>query len=562
MEEPKTAASPRRSHAATIAGGILSSRILGFVREGVMAYFFGAGAHADVWQAAFKGPNLLQNLLGEGTLSASFIPIYSRLLAEGRAHEAGRFAGAVFGLLVAVAAALVLIGIGLARPFVALLTPGFINDAAQVAAGELSINRFELTVQAVRIIFPMTGVLVLSAWALGVLNSHRHFFVPYFAPVLWNTAIITALFIGGRLLTTGSLEAEALSVEMLNRLLFAAFFGALVGGLLQFLVQVPFVIRLMRGFRFSLSTKVAGVREALAAFGPVVAGRGAYQISGYLDVFLASLLAEGALGSLRWAMMLYILPVSLFGQSVAASELPELSRLSDEDVAPFLKRLDRSIRQSLFLTIPTTVGYLALGFLIVGAFFRRGRFGLTDNWLIYTVLAAYSLGLIATTISRLLQNGFWALQDTKTPAKIAGVRVFLSALVAVPLMFVLDRFSVAQTMGLAPEAKLLHFGAVGLALGATVGAWVELWRLRVALRRRLPAFDVPWRGLFGMVALAGVAVLPAAALWALLPAWSIVPVAGLVVGTYGAAYLGLAHVFGFSELDVWMGRFFRRFRTS
>src|SRR5690606_27665056 len=130
-------------------------------------HFFGVGAHADVLQVAFRGPNLLQNLLGEGTISAAFIPIYSRMIEEGRAEDAGRFAGAVFGLLLAVASALSLIGILLAEPIVAIFTPGFLDDASKVAAGQLPIDRYALAAQAVRIMFPMTGILVLSAWCLG-----------------------------------------------------------------------------------------------------------------------------------------------------------------------------------------------------------------------------------------------------------------------------------------------------------------------------------------------------------------------------------------------------------
>ncbi|MCH8962832.1 MAG: murein biosynthesis integral membrane protein MurJ [Bacteroidetes bacterium] len=561
--ETEPASSSRQSHAGTVAAGIFSSRILGLVRQATVAYFFGIGAHTDVFEAALKGPNLLQNLLGEGTISAAFIPIYSRLLDEGRAREAGRFAGAIFGLLVATAATLVLLGIALAEPLVTILTPGFIDDAAKVAAGKLAINRFELTVQAVRIIFPMTGVLVLSAWALGVLNSHRRFFVPYFAPVLWNVAIISALFGVAAFFTPEPLQDDGVfPVEALNRLLFAAFFGALVGGLFQFLVQLPLVFRLLKGFRFSLSTKVAGVREALTAFGPGVAGRGVYQLSGYLDVLMASLLAAGALASLRPALMLYLLPVSLFGQSVAASELPELSRLGQEESRSFLPRLDQSMRQTLFLTVPAAVGYLCFGFLIVGGLLRRGEFGLTDNWLVYAVLGGYSLGLVATTLSRLLQNGFWALRDTKTPAKIAVVRVLVSAAVAVPAMFMLDRFSVSETLGFVPEDDPLYFGAVGLALGATVGAWVELWRLGVSLRRRIASFAVPWRRVLAMVGLSGGALLPAAALWGLLAAWPALPVAVLVVGVYGGLYLGLARLLHFTELETWTGQLLRRFRKS
>ncbi|MDP9122361.1 MAG: murein biosynthesis integral membrane protein MurJ, partial [Acidobacteriota bacterium] len=175
-----------------MALGILLSRLFGLLRESTSAHFFGVGPYADALTAALRVPNVVQNLLGEGTLSASFIPIYSRMLAEGRREEAGRFAGAIFGLLLAAAAGLALIGIVFARPLVALLAWGYRGDAALVGAGVTQVDRFELTVVAVRILFPTSAFLVLAAWALGVLNSHRRFFLPYFAPVLWNSSMIAA----------------------------------------------------------------------------------------------------------------------------------------------------------------------------------------------------------------------------------------------------------------------------------------------------------------------------------------------------------------------------------
>jgi putative peptidoglycan lipid II flippase len=314
---------------------------------------------------------------------------------------------------------------------------------------------------------------------------------------------------------------------------------------------------LLKGFRPSISTRVPGVREALGAFGPVVAGRGVYQLSGYLDMFLASLLSHaGAIAALRPAMMLYMLPVSLFGLSVAASELPELSRIREKELGLFLQRVDRSLRQTLFLTIPSAVGYLGLGFLIVGAFFRRGAFGLSDNWLVYLVLAGYSLGLLATTLSRLLQNSFYALQDTKTPARIAVVRVVISTVLSVPLMFLLDRYSVTETLGI--RGQPLYLGAVGLALAASVSAWVEVWRLEATLRRRLPGFGLPWKRASQMVGLCLVALVPAALLWWLLAGWPVLVLAAVVGGAYGLTYLAAAHLLGFSEVEAWTGRFRRR----
>jgi putative peptidoglycan lipid II flippase len=559
VDSAPEAPAPRGSAAATVAIGIFVSRIVGFVREAVVAFFFGIGAHTDVFQAAFRAPNLLQNLLGEGTISAAFIPVYSRMLAEGREEEAGRFAGAVFALLFVFVSVLVIIGVLAARPLVSILIPGYIDDAARVVTGEIPINRFELSIQAVRIIFPMTGVLVLSAWALGVLNSHRKFFMPYFAPVLWNVAIIGALFIGAYTITADPFAGgDVLSVDALTRLLFVAFIGALVGGALQLFVQVPQVIRVLKGFRLSLSTKVQGVKESIRAFGPVVAGRGVYQVSAYLDMFLASWLAAGALAALRPAQMLYILPVSLFGLSVAASELPELSRIRSEQLHSFLDRVRRSMRQTLFLVIPTMVGYLAFGYILIGGFFRRGAFGVNDTWLVYLVLAGYSLGLMATTISRLLQNSFYALGDTKTPAKIAVMRVMVSTAVAVPLMLLLNQYTISGTFGTEPSASVLTFGAVGLAIGASAGAWVELWRLMVSLKTRLTDFSLPWSAIAKMHGLAIVAMIPAGVAWYVIPPFSRIVLAGIVIAVFGAAYLGIARMLGMSEIDAWIGRFKKR----
>ncbi|MEX0747945.1 MAG: murein biosynthesis integral membrane protein MurJ [Rhodothermales bacterium] len=562
LEAPPDDGSPEgKSAAATVAAGIFTSRIIGFVRERAVAHFFGVGALGDVWQVAFRGPNILQNLLGEGTISASFIPIYSRMIAEGREEEAGRFAGAIFGLLLAVAGTMSLLGILLAEPIVTIFAPGWLNDAAEVARGDLSIDRFELSVRAVKIIFPMTGILVLSAWCLGVLNSHRRFFLPYFAPVLWNIAIIAGLSAAAYVLVSpeaGVRNLEEVSTDFRVKILFAGCIGALAGGALQSAIQLPLVFRLLKGFRVSISTRVIGVRNALSSFLPVVFGRGVFQLSTYFDMFLASYLIEGAVSSLRYAQMLYVLPVSLFGLSIAASELPELARFRSEETRAFMRRLNRSLSQMLFMTIPTLFGYLIFGFLIVGAIFRTGEFGIGDSWLVYLVLAAYSLGLLATTISRLLQNAFYALNDTKTPARVAVVRVVISAVVAVPLMLLLDRYSVADVTGVPPTDNLLYLGSVGLAVGTSIGAWIELRQLRRHLRQKVDVVDLPWGPIRRMSATAAGAALPSMAIWWILPEWHVALQALIVVGAYGGAYLGVSAALRAPEMEAWAGRLFRR----
>lgn len=547
-----------RGGAAKVAAGILASRLFGFVREGALARYLGVGPHADALSIAFRGPNLLQNLLGEGVLSASFIPVYSRLLAEKREEEAGRFAGAIFGLLAAAAAAFALFGILFAKPLVLFLAPGFARDAAAIAAGTATVDRFALTVAAVRILFPMSGLLALSAWSLGVLNSHRRFFLPYFAPVLWNSAILAALLVTAQRIAGaagggGGLNAKAAA----GQLFFAACWGALAGGLLQFLVQLPGVLGVLRGFRPSVSTEPAGVKEALRAWGPAIAGRGVVQLAGYVDYFLASLLKVGATSVDRYAQTFYMLPISLFGLSIAASELPELSRLRGEDQREaLLLRVHKALRSVAFLNVPTVVGYLAFGLAIVGVF-RGGAFGKDQAWLVYLVLCGYATGILATTTSRLLQNTFYALGDTKYPARIAVVRVLTSAAVAVPLMFWFDRYPLGALVPAAAGSRL-YLGPVGLSLASGFGAWMELGLLRRSLRRRIPGFHLPLRDDAKMAGLALAATLPGATVWWLLPHWPPIVTAACVVAAYAVSYLALAQAAGLEEVRSFTGALRRR----
>jgi putative peptidoglycan lipid II flippase len=555
---PEPEKRPRsRGGAVMVFAGILLSRIMGLVREGAFARYFGVGPIQDVLTAAMRVPNVLQNLLGEGVLSASFIPIYSRFLVEGKEEDAGRFSGAIFGLMLAMAAGIALLGNVLARPIVFILALGFHGDAARVAAGTATVDRFALTVTGVRILFPMTGFLVLSVWALAILNSHRKFFLPYFAPVLWNAAMIGVLILAGRHLTVGSQGLKDTAVQI--NLFRAVCWGGVLGGLLQFLIQLPGVMRVLKGFHLSFSTRVPGVREALSAWWPAVAGRGVVQLAGYIDLFLASLLFTGAASADRFAQMFYLLPIGLFGVSVAASELPELSRLRAEGAGEaMLARVRRALRYVAFLNVPTVVGYFAFGYLVIGLY-RRGLFGAGANWLVYLVLCGYSTGILATTTSRLLQNTFYALGDTRSPARIAAMRVGTSVLMALPLMYLLDRVPLSALVGPLPGAPLF-LGSVGLSLASGFGAWMELYQLRRALRRRLPEFELPWREDARMVLIALGAALPAAVVWWLLPAVPILVKAGVVLGTYGLTYLLICRLAGVEEVESFVSGLRRRLK--
>ena len=284
------------------------------------------------------------------------------------------------------------------------------------------------------------------------------------------------------------------------------------------------------------------------------------QLSIYVDLFLASCLESGAPSALGYAVILINLPISAFGMSVAAAELPELSRAEPAGDAGrrIAERIDRAVRQSAFVVAPSVVGYLLFGFLVAGLVFRGGSFTREDNLLVYAVLCAYTLGLLASAISRLLQNTFFALSDTRTPAKIAGARLVVSAVVGTALMFYLDRFPVAGTLGLDGATKGLHLGAVGLALASSLGAWCELALLRWRLGRRLPELELPVRHILGRLLTAAVFALPALGLWALLADRSLTLQALLVLPAYAGLYLGWAWWRRLPELDLWLGRFGRR----
>jgi putative peptidoglycan lipid II flippase len=448
-DSPRAGTPPPARAATHVGAGIFLSRLFGFLRDRVFAYYFGSSDFADAWRAALRLPNVLQNLLGEGTLSASLIPIYAEFLEEGREEEAGRFVGAALGILTAVAAAMALFGV--------LLAPWLV----ELFFWRWGPEKQALTTTLVRILFPMTGVLVISAWALGILNSHRRFFISYVAPVFWNLAMIAAMVAGGVYWGLGQRD-----------LVVVLAWGALVGGVLQFGVQLPFAMRHLRGgLRPSLGRGVEGVPEAIRNFGPVVAARGIVNISGWIDVILAAQLRTGAVAVMGYAQTLYVLPISLFGMSVAASELPELSRMRGEGARVLADRVSAALRRVWFFLIPSALGYLLLGDVAVSALYETGAFGETEALVTWGVLAAYSVGLPASASSRVLSSAFYALRDTRTPARIAYLRVAISVVIGLSLMFPLDRLGFSG----------LRLGAAGLAAGASVGAWIEYVLLRRAL---------------------------------------------------------------------------------
>jgi putative peptidoglycan lipid II flippase len=508
-----------------VAAGILASRLIGLVRGLVFARYFSTSAAADAFTAALRIPNLLQNLFGEGVLSASFIPVYAGLLARNDRERANRVAGAVLALLALVVSLLVLAGVLATPVLIELIAPGFTGATR------------ELTIRLVRILFPGAGLLVLSAWCLGILNSHHRFFLSYVSPVIWNVSIIVALAVYG-------------PREQLDRLAVLAAWASVIGCALQFLVQVPTVTRLTGGVRPVLDVASDEVRTVVRSFMPAFVGRGAYQLSAYADMWLASKVAEGAVAALGYAQNVYMLPVSLFGMAVSAAELPAMSSATGDETAisGYLRtRLDAGLRQIAFFVVPSAMAFAALGQVIAGVLYHGGRFGDAQSRYVWVILAGSAVGLLASTLGRLYSSTYYALKDTRTPLRFALIRVtltialgYLAALV-LPGLLGIDR----------------RYGAAGLTASAGVAGWVEFALLRSRLNRRIGRTGVAGALL---VRLWGAAIVAAAVAWGMVLLLREMPPrpAGLVVlGTFGAVYVLVTYFLGVPQARTLLGRLVR-----
>ena len=501
---------PRRGRgsAAMVAAGILLSRFSGLIQFRLFAHYMGTSVAADAYRAAFRVPNMLQNLLGEGVLSASFIPVYARLRAEGRDDEARQLAEAVFALLALVASVIVALGILCAPLLVAVLAPGFHGE------------KRELTIAFVRIVFPGTGLLVFVAWCLGVLNSHGRFFLSYASGVMMNLAIIAVLLFEGGWRHRGTVS-----------LAYAISWGAVAGALLQFGVQAPTVYRYLRPLDWKIQLRSAHVAAVIAAFIPVFISRGVFQISGFIDLQLASFLPSGNV-LLNYAQTLYMLPVSLFGMSVSAAELPAMSSAigSDSEIAATLRsRLSAGLEKISFFVVPSAVAFFFLGNIVAATLYRTGKFTEMDVLFVWGALAGSGVGLLAQTMGRLYSSTFYALRDTRTPLNYALIRVTLTLVlgylcsIPLPVALGIDR----------------NWGVAGLAASAGVAGWVEFVLLRRGLQRRIGHVHFSGR----RVAKLWTAAISLLLEWKLPPFWPVARGAAILI-PYGVLYFLTAHLLG------------------
>lgn len=517
-------------HAVMVAAGILLSRVLGIVRESLKARYLGATGSiaADAFTAAFRIPNGLNTLLGEGALSASFIPVYSKLLAKGDQREADRVAGAIGALLALVTAALVLLGVLLAPALVTLIANG--ADAPTR----------ELAIRLTRVFFPGAALFVLGAWCLGILNSHRRFFLSYAANAVWNAALIVAL-----VMYRGE-QPDAIAVRLA--------WASLIGAALVFIVQLPVVLQVAPAIRPSL-TMTEPVRTVLRTFTPAFVSRGVVQISAYVDQYIASFLGSGAMALLFYAQTITTLPASLFGLSIAASELPEMSSAIGEEAethAHIRTRMESAIRRIAFFVVPSAAAFVVLGDVIVATLFQSGRFTAQDTMFTWAILAASAVGLLASTAARLCSTAFFALHDTRTPLRFALIRVALASIAGY-----LVATRVPAALGVASQ-----WGAAALTLTSGLAGWVEFTLLRAKLRQRVGAVGVPASLLVRLWGAALTAAALAYGLKLVLPDLHRIVVGALVLGLYGVAYFGLTRAFAVPESEAVFARFRRLTRRG
>ncbi len=436
------------------------SRVLGFVRDLVIAAAFGTGVYAEAFVVCFKLPNLLRDLVGEGATNAAFVPVLTEC-HEKRKAEFWGLVSTLFYAMTAILLVLAVLGVVFAPAVVQLIAPGFKNDA----------EKFPLTVQLTRVIFPYILFIGLSALAMGVLNSLKEFKSSAFGPILLNICMIIA-----------GVYFEPTYGPM------ALVVGVLAGGVLQLVWQIPPLVR--RGFRL---TKPTIGHDAAKKIGrlllPRAFGSALYQINVFVDSILASfanIVGPGGQSALYYSNRLFQLPLAIFGISVAQALLPTFStQFVRSDLKGFKHTFSLAVESVTLLVVPASVGLLVLSEPIVRIVFERGEFNSYSTQITSSALFFYSLGLLSCCLIKMLVNAFYAMQDTRTPLKITFFGVLLNIILS--LMF----------MG------PLKIG--GLALASTLSATFNVVWLYLLFRRRLGALDEPRiLAAFGKIVLAAI----------------------------------------------------------
>ena len=434
--------------AGLMAIATLASRILGFIRDIVIARLFGVYLYAQAFVIAFKIPNLFRDLVGEGATNAAFVPVFSEYLAKGKKEEFWDLANTLMNVLLVVLSVITILGIVFSPFLVRLIAPGFVADPA----------KFSATVTLNRLIFPYILLIGLTAYCMGILNSLRHFALPAFGPCLLNISIIICALAWGE------------GIKGLAS-------GVLIGGILQLAVQVPVLYK--KGFRFHFTNKFShpAIKQIGGLMTPRVFSSAIYQLNNFVDSIFGSLfwiVGDGGVAALYFSYRLIQFPLGIFGNSLSQAILPELScQAVENDYVKLKETLLFGLRSILFVMLPASFGFMVLSHTIIASLFEGGRFNAYSAGITSGALFFYSIGLFAYGASRIVQCGYFALKDTVTPTKVAVIALILNVCLNAILMF---------------PMKL-----AGLALATSISGIISFVILFMLLRKKLGGLQV--RGL-------------------------------------------------------------------
>lgn len=396
--------------AGVIGSATVISRVLGFLRDILIARFFGTSRYAQAFVVAFRIPNMLRDLIGEGATNAAFVPVLSEYSETKKKEEFWHLANVLLNMILIVLASVTLLGIAFAPAIVRLIAPGFISDP----------EKLQTTIYLTRLMFPYVLLVGLLAYSMGILNSLRHFSAPAFAPAILNLSIIICA-----LVKQGSVSALAA--------------GVLIGGVIQLVVQIPVLFSKGFSFNFASGIRHPAVKKIGGLLAPRVLGSCVYQITLFINTMLASLshiVGQGGVAALYYANRIFQFPLAIFGIAVAQAALPTMSREALESGLDRLKEtLSFSLRAVNFIMLPASFGLIVLARPITSTLFERGMFGRYSTSITANALMFYSIGLFSYAGIKILVSCFYSLKDTFTPVKVASISLVLNIALNIILMF-------------------------------------------------------------------------------------------------------------------------------
>jgi putative peptidoglycan lipid II flippase len=425
----------------SIGSATLASRVLGFVRDMVVALAFGAGPATDAFFVAFRIPNVLRRLLAEGALATAAVPVFSDYLVNRPRQEFVRMVRAVVALALLTLGGVTIVGVVAAPWIVRGLAPGFADDPGQLA----------LATQLTRVLFPYLVLVGLAALAMGALNAEGRFFTSALGPAVLNVGMILGVLIGA-----SRTEPPILALAL----------GVLVGGLGQLLIQVPELRALGIPLGPSAELRHPALGRITRLLLPSVFGLAAVQVMIFVNTLLASLLPVGSISFLYYADRVMEFPLGVFGVALASASLPAMSRqAASGDHRAVASTLSFALRMSAFIAMPATVGLILLREPITRVLFERGRFGPLETAATAAALAGYAVGLVGFSGARIAAQAFYAIREPGIAVRMGALAVVANVIAALALM---------------PTP----LGHVGLALASSIGAWVNVGALVIAARRR------------------------------------------------------------------------------